>query len=544
MCRLLTQNSSYSRGCGPVRRGWQYSVSSNAEVLRSTTASTSTTYNNGNSNNISNGGGVGGSSAAAPSSSSAGGVSCDDVNKVGGGVHQSSVSGASCSSSNSSSSSNHNNAFTSVTCNSNNNGRLDATSSSSAGSNNINDCVDGGINNDESMADFSETSSGGVGLADLRCPGTDSDPLDSCPPNAHLIFIEPFCGGSHRQLLSTILSDTKMITSSEDAAVFTMSSKKWHWRARTSALTISQKIPTYHLYKVLFCSATLNLCELVGLRPDLARLHKVIYFHENQLVYPVRQNKSRDFQYGYNQIMSALVADCVLFNSQYNLESFLREVPRHLNLQKDGRPDVVAITSTIRTKSKVLYFPVTINRLSRPPKDGLEPLHIIWPHRWEHDKDPDTFFHVLFQLAETGLNFRVSVLGENFSETPPIFEEARQRLHNFIIHWGYAQTKDKYWQVLHSGDVVISTAHHEFFGVAMLEAVGSGCYPLCPNRLVYPEIYPQECLYNTQQQLFKALSGWCTRPQILRNKSVNMDLEMYSWATLRQNFMEVLGIAE
>lgn len=48
----------------------------------------------------------------------------------------------------------------------------------------------------------------------------------------------------------------------------------------------------------------LNLCELVALRPDLAALKKVLYFHENQLVYPVRQDKERDFQYGYNQVLS------------------------------------------------------------------------------------------------------------------------------------------------------------------------------------------------------------------------------------------------
>lgn len=56
--------------------------------------------------------------------------------------------------------------------------------------------------------------------------------------------------------------------------------------------------------RVLFSSSVLNLCELVALRPDLAGLKKVLYFHENQLVYPVRQHKERDFQYGYNQLLS------------------------------------------------------------------------------------------------------------------------------------------------------------------------------------------------------------------------------------------------
>ena len=53
---------------------------------------------------------------------------------------------------------------------------------------------------------------------------------------------------------------------------------------------------------VLFTSSVTPLAELCGLRPDLAALHKVLYFHENQLVYPVRKAAETDFQYGYNQI--------------------------------------------------------------------------------------------------------------------------------------------------------------------------------------------------------------------------------------------------
>lgn len=65
----------------------------------------------------------------------------------------------------------------------------------------------------------------------------------------------------------------------------------------------------------MFASSVLNLAELVALRPDLANLEKVIYFHENQLIYPVQKHSTRnklqvenkeqrDFQYGYNQILT------------------------------------------------------------------------------------------------------------------------------------------------------------------------------------------------------------------------------------------------
>ena len=63
-------------------------------------------------------------------------------------------------------------------------------------------------------------------------------------------------------------------------------------------------ISVYIFFRVLFASSVLNLAELVAFRADLAGVHKVLYFHENQLIYPIRKQQDRDFQFGYNQIIS------------------------------------------------------------------------------------------------------------------------------------------------------------------------------------------------------------------------------------------------
>ena len=98
--------------------------------------------------------------------------------------------------------------------------------------------------------------------------------------------IEPFCGGSHGQLVNLLIQEF----GKERLDVFTLPDRKWHWRILLSgAIFARDKIPPLQPNtNVLFVTSMINLAELVAMRPDLSKLRKVLYFHENQLAYPSR----------------------------------------------------------------------------------------------------------------------------------------------------------------------------------------------------------------------------------------------------------------
>jgi len=308
----------------------------------------------------------------------------------------------------------------------------------------------------------------------------------------NILALEPYYGGSHRAFL-----DGWRAHSRHRWTVLSLPPHKWKWRMRHAAVTLADQVAARlregQRWNAIFCSDMLNLAEFLGLAPQpLRSLPSIVYFHENQLTYPVRWESERDYQFVMTNLTTALAASSVWFNSAFHRDSFLPALTGFLKLMPDHQP-LVAV-DRIAVKSRVEH-PGIDSPADRPPRPP-GPLRILWAARWEHDKNPETFFEALDFLQRENVAFRLSVIGERFRESPEIFDRAEKQFAPCIDRWGYQPTRDDYLAALGEADVIVSTALHEFFGIAVIEATAAGAYPLLPDRLAYPEVLSRDELPN------------------------------------------------
>ncbi|MEO1273184.1 MAG: DUF3524 domain-containing protein, partial [Myxococcota bacterium] len=152
-----------------------------------------------------------------------------------------------------------------------------------------------------------------------------------------ILYIEPFHGGSHQHFGDTLMSGVDA-----EWTALTLPSRHWKWRMRGSAawFALEHAQAFQGIYDLVLASAYLPLTELVGLCPQLASVPKVLYFHENQLAYPVRDawSGARDHHFGFTQLVSALSATRCVYNSQFNRDSFLEAAQTLLGRLPDAVP--------------------------------------------------------------------------------------------------------------------------------------------------------------------------------------------------------------
>lgn len=299
--------------------------------------------------------------------------------------------------------------------------------------------------------------------------------------------------------------------------VLSLPPRHFSWRVRGNPLywALEEGETLAAGYDLVVATSMVDLATLRGLVPVLAVVPTIVYFHENQFEYPVVERNADAggrLQHSNNlleaqmvSLYSALAADHLVFNSHYNLTSFHSGCQALLKRLPDKVP--AGIVSLLRDKASVLPVPLK-GATPMAPRDSSiwgdecipypqRPLRLVWVGRFEHDKGGDRLLQILQQLELTSLDYKLAVIGQQFRHSPQEFNHIETQFAHRLVQFGYIESRSDYLAALADADIVLSTALHEFQGLAILEAVAAGCIPVLPHRLVYPEIISEAYCYTS-----------------------------------------------
>lgn len=308
----------------------------------------------------------------------------------------------------------------------------------------------------------------------------------------------------------------------------------------TLAEAAEQVVAKHGRPEVVLISGMVDLAAWLGFsRRFLGDPAVVLYLHENQLVYPLGPGQRPDEGLQIANWTSMAVADQVWCNSSYQRDSLLRALPPLLSRAPDNS-HAHRLKGVLDTCHVV---PVGVE-LSDIPTRGIThdegaPL-VLWNHRWDHDKNPEAVFRSLTKLADEGVDFRLAIVGENSRVDPREFTEACRLLGDRVVQVGYLP-RLAYTELLGQADVVVSAARHEFFGIAVVEAIAAGAVPVLPRRLSYPELiaeqyetvvlYPDGGLTVRLREVLKNLGWWRSQVEGLAEA-----MRRFDWSVLIDDY--------
>jgi glycosyltransferase involved in cell wall biosynthesis len=315
-------------------------------------------------------------------------------------------------------------------------------------------------------------------------------------PLIRVALVEPYLGGSHRAW-----AEGYVTSSVHDVELFGLPAVHWKWRMQGGHVTLAEPLSAAVAergpFDVVLSTSMCNVAALVGVaRSTIGDAPIVMYMHENQLTFPLSPDDREDLTYPMINWTSMVASDAVVFNSQYHHDEWFEALPGFLARFPDHRHG--RMIDAVRAKASVLPVGCDLRRFDEVPRLDRERPLVLWNQRWEYDKGPGVFASAIERLLDDGVDFDLALAGERSSQVPPEFERLQAVLGDRLVHAGWAETT-RYVSLLRSADVVVSTAQHEFFGIAVTEAVYAGAFPVLPNRLVYPERLPADvhdrCLY-------------------------------------------------
>lgn len=329
----------------------------------------------------------------------------------------------------------------------------------------------------------------------------------------------------------------------------TLPARHFNWRIRGNPISWLNAPELAADYDVLLATSMVDLATLRGLLPRLGRIPCIYYCHENQFAYPESPHQPRPLEPLMVTLYGALAADHLVFNSHWNRQSFLAGVAELLHKMPDQVP--AGLVARLQAKACVVPVPLQVAEhqlKTLPPFSPARPLEIVWNHRWEFDKGPDLLL-ALIEAIPAGLPLRWHLVGQGFRSQPAEFAAIKHQLAGRLGSWGFCADEEAYRGILAQSHLVLSTAWHDFQGLAVLEAASLGAVPLVPNGLAYPEWFSAHYCYGSSEDFLrrdKAALAASAAAQIVayvdgRQALKPVDTHCLQWPQLKPVYVQLLN---
>lgn len=335
----------------------------------------------------------------------------------------------------------------------------------------------------------------------------------------------------------------------------------WTIRGNSMLWAFRERELLQQAFDLLIATSMVDLSSLRGMVPALTSIPTLVYFHENQFAYPSGDQREANVEPQLVPLYAALCADQIVFNSHYNRDSFLQGAMGLFKRLPDTIPDSVllrlqascVVPVPVPVPVPTALIPATAQDLdSEAGNVAGRTLEIVWNHRWEYDKGADLLLELCKRISTDMLPMRLHIVGEQFRKQPVEFQQIDLLLNAHAAQlqisrgrFGFIAARSEYETLLAQSDVVLSTARHDFQGLAIQEACMLGCTPLAPNSLVYPEYLDSRFLYALGTDHATTATGLCARLQQWHAQKAagaalpKADLQGFSEAAVRPQYAQL-----
>src|SRR4051812_12277528 len=117
--------------------------------------------------------------------------------------------------------------------------------------------------------------------------------------SVQILYLNPFHGGSHAAVADGYARHSRHVITHLSLPI----AGGWRWRMRGAAVTLARQLHEYARrrqakFDVIIATDMLDLATFLGLTRDLtAGIPVALYFHENQLTYPLPPGRARDLAF-------------------------------------------------------------------------------------------------------------------------------------------------------------------------------------------------------------------------------------------------------